>query len=142
MNKPKINPLFFIGLVGALTIGSHFTVQVYRAYWGNRDMWWTPPTMQLPIEDTDDCFELFISGKSLQNHLADEGLFALDNQGELYGVVSKDLGVRVNNWHEVRSSILTDALVSGVAFGVIATMLATGVVQMVREKKRRKMDSL
>ncbi|MCK4359330.1 MAG: hypothetical protein KAW92_11425 [Candidatus Cloacimonetes bacterium] len=141
MNKPKgkrprINPLVFMGLIGMFTIGTNFAGQLYRAFGGNQDIWWTPRTMQLPIENSKNNFELFISGKSLQKHLADESLFALDNNGEQYRVVSKDLTIRLNNWNKVKSSILTNAIISGVAFGIVITVLVIGLIQVFGQKKK------
>ena len=136
MNKPKINPLVFIGLIGILTIGTTFAMQIYSAIWGNRDIWWTPRTMQLPIEDSRDNFELFISGKPLQKHISDGTLFALDNDGEQYRIVSKDITIRLNNWNKVRSSIFANAVISGVAFGIVITMLVMGLIQVYRQKNR------
>jgi hypothetical protein len=136
MNKPKINPLVFMGLIGMLTIGTNFAMQIYRAFWGNQNIWWTPRTMQLPIEDSRDNFELYISKKPLQKHLADGTLFALDNNGEQYRVVSKDITIRLNNWNKVRSSILKNAIISGVAFGIVITVLVIGLIQVCRRKKR------
>ncbi|MBW2097634.1 MAG: hypothetical protein JRG77_02260 [Deltaproteobacteria bacterium] len=136
MNKPKINPLVLIGLIGMLTIGTNFSTQLYRAFWGNQDIWWTVRTMQLPIEDSKNNFKLFISGKLLQKHLADGSLFALDRNGEQYRVVSKDVTIRLNNWNKVKSSILTNALISGVLFGIVITVLVIGLIQVFGQKKK------
>ena len=125
-----------MGLIGMLTIGTNFAMQIYRAFWGNQNIWWTSRTMQLPIEDFRDNLELFISKKPLQKHLADGTLFALDNNGEQYRVVSKDITVRLNNWNKVRSSILENAIISGVAFGIVITVLVIGLIQVCRRKKR------
>ena len=125
-----------MGLIGMLTIGTNFAMQIYRAFWGNQNIWWTPLTMQLPIEDSRDNFELFISKKTLQKHLADGTLFALDNNGEQYRIVSKDITIRLNNWNKVRSSILENAIISGVAFGIVITVLVIGLIQVCRRKKR------
>ena len=92
--------------------------------------------MQLPIEDSRDDFELFIRKKPLQKHLADGTLFALDNNGEQYRVVSKDITIRLNNWNKVRSSILGNAIISGVAFGIVTTVLVIGLIQVCRREKR------
>jgi hypothetical protein len=136
MIKPKINPLVFIGLIGMFTIGTNFTVQLYRAFWGNQDIWWTARTMQLPIENSKNNFELFISGKSLQKHLSDGSLFALNNNGEQYRVVPNDLTIRLNNWNKVKSSILTNTIISGVIFGIVITVLVIGLIQVFGQKKR------
>lgn len=134
-NKPRINPFLFMGLLGILTIGTHFGLELYRAFWGNQDIWWTPRSMQLSIEESKGYLRLFIGGKSLQKHLAEGSLFALDNNNEQYRVVSKDLGIRLNNWYKVKSSILTNALLSGVAFGIVITVLVIGLIQVIGRNK-------
>ncbi len=136
MTKSKINPLVLIGLVGILTIGTNFAVQLYRACRGNQDIWWTPRTMQLPLKETRDNFRLFISGKPLDQHLEEQTLYALDQEGKKYRIVTQDISVRVNNWNKVRASILSNALVSSVAFGVVLTLLVTGLVQVWGQKRR------
>ncbi len=125
-----------VGIIGIFTIGSNFAIQIYHAYWGNQDIWWTPRTMQLGLEETKDNFKLYISNKSLQQHLTDGNLFILDNDGGQYRIVSKDVTVRLNNWYKVKSSILENAIISGVAFGIIITVLVIGLIQVCRRKKR------
>lgn len=123
------------GIIGIFTIGSNFFIQIYRAYLGNQDIWWTPRTMQLGIEEAKDNFKLYISGKPLQQHLTDGNLFILDNDGGQYRVVSKDVTVRLNNWNKVRSSILANAIINGVFFGIILTVMVIGLIQVYRQKK-------
>ncbi len=134
MNQPRVNPLVLMGLIGVFTIGSNFAVQVYRAYWGNQGNWWTPRTKSLSLEESRDVVRLSISGKRLQEHLEDGSLFARDDEGNSYRVVARDVSVRVNNWHKVKASILTNALVTGVAFGVVMTVLVIGLVQVIRRR--------
>jgi hypothetical protein len=136
LNRPRMNPLLFMGLIGMFTIGTNFGLQLYRAFWGNQDIWWTASTAPLSIEESIDSFELFISGKTLQKHLSEGSLSALDDNGEQYPVVSKDLTVRLNNWYKVKSSILTNAIMTGVAFGIVVTVLVIGFIQVWRQKKR------
>ena len=138
MSRPTINPLVFVGLIGIFTIGSNFAIQLYRAYLGNQDIWWTPRTMQLGIEDTKDDFKLYISNKYLQQHLTDGNLFILDNEGGQYRIVSKDVTVRLNNWYKVKARILENAIISGILFGIVITMFMTGVVHVVEEKKKHR----
>ncbi len=133
--RPRLNPLLFMGIIGMFTIGANFAMQLYRGFYGNQDIWWTAKTMRLGIEDSEGSFELFIGGKLLQKHLADGSLFAVDSNGEQHRVVAKDLAVRLNNWHKVRCSILANGIVSGIAFGVVVTVLVVGVVQVCGRKR-------
>jgi hypothetical protein len=50
-------------------------------------------------------------------------------------VVSRDVGVRVNNWDRVKGTILTGALVSSFGFGVSLAFLVVGVIQWIRERR-------
>ncbi|MCF8083452.1 MAG: hypothetical protein K9M96_10170 [Deltaproteobacteria bacterium] len=135
MKNMKLNPLLLIGAIGFFTIGSQFAAQIGRAYWGNQDIWWTPRNMQLPIQDTQNHFRLFISGKRLQGHLDDGTLFAVDSRGDQYRVVSKDITVRLNNWCQVKTSILGHALMLGVPFGIVLTLLTVGLFQTFGKKR-------
>lgn len=129
MKTKQINPALWIGLVGMLTIGSSYITDLYRAFLGNRDIWWTPQTMRLPVEATKNHFELYIAGKSLQNHLSDGTLFSVDKNGERYPIVSKDVTVRLNNWDQVKGSILTGASITGFVSGAMFALLLIGLIR-------------
>jgi len=109
MAKRRINAYLLIGLIGVFTIGSTLFTHVYRAFWGERDIWWTPPSMSLKAEETGNNFAITIGGKLLQKHLAEGTLFGVDPNGGQYRVVSKDVGVRVNNWDRVKAFTLPAA---------------------------------
>lgn len=135
MNK-RINALLLIGLIGTLTIGTSFVVDVYRAFWGENRIWWTPQALRLPIEETRNHFELYIAGESLRKHLSEGTLFSVDEKGEQYRIVSKDISVRLNNWDKVKASILTNTTMSGFGFGVAITLLVIGLIQVLAKKKK------
>jgi hypothetical protein len=61
------------------------------------------------IETTEGRFQVYIGGKRLQKHLSEGSLFAVDQNGAQYIVVSKDIGARLNNWDRMKASILTAA---------------------------------
>ena len=134
MNK-RISPLLWIGLIGMLTIGTSFVTDVYRAFWGEDRIWWTPQAMSLPIEETRNQFELYIAGEPLRKHLSEGTLFSADKKGEQYRVVPKDISVRLNNWDKVKASILTHTTISGFGFGVSITLLVIGLIQVLAKKR-------
>jgi hypothetical protein len=138
MNTKSINPLLLIGLIGVFTIGSSFFVDIYGAFFGNKDIYWTPQSMKFPIEDANNDFQVYISEKLLQKHLAENTLFAIDNNGVQYPVVTKDVSVRLNNWNKARSRILTTAIFNGFAFGITLTLFITGIIQTVAKKRKEK----
>jgi hypothetical protein len=135
MNK-RINPLLWIGVIGMLTIGTSFFIDVYRAFWGEDRIWWTPQAMRLPIEETKNHFELYIGGESLRKHLSEGTLFSVAKNGEQYRIVPKDISVRLNNWDKAKASILTNTTMSGFAFGVSITLLVIGLIQVLAQKKK------
>jgi len=131
MQAKPLNPLLLIGLIGFFVIGSVFIADVLKAFYGDRDIYWTHESMKLPIEKTNNDFQVFISGKLLQKHLSDNTLLSVDANGIQYPVVSRDVFVRLNNWCEFRSRTLIKSIFTGVAFGVFLTLLIVGIVQTV-----------
>jgi hypothetical protein len=134
MKQRRMNPLLLMGLIGVFTIGSTLAAQVYRAFWGDKGIWWTPPGMSLKVEETGNDVAISIGGKLLQKHLAEGTLFAVDPNGTQYRVVSRDVGVRLNNWERVKASLLTTATLSSFCFCVSLTLLILGLIQWEREK--------
>jgi len=134
MRKTKLNALLIIGIIGVFTIGINFVIQIYRAFGSNQDIWWTATTMPLTIDKTKESFELSINGKTIQKHLADGTLLALNDEGNQQSVVSGDISVRLNNWNKVKASILINALFSGVLFGAGITMFIIGLIQLLNRR--------
>jgi len=64
--------------------------------------------MHLPFENSKDNFQLFISGKLIQEHLADGRIFILDDNGNHSRIVFSDVTIRMNNWNRVKSSMRED----------------------------------
>lgn len=141
MNMKAINPLLLIGFIGIFTIGSQFFVHIYSAFYDKKDIYWTHQSYKLPIEKTENSFQVYISGKRLQKHLAENTLFAEDANGSRYPVVSKDVTARINTWYQVKSRRLALAVLTGFAFGITMTLFVTGLVQMLIRKRRRDIRS-
>lgn len=137
MEKRRMNPYLWMGLIGVFTIGSALLTQMYQAFWGDETIWWTPAQLSLTVEETGDRFQMTIGGKALPKHLADGSLFAVDPNGNSYRVVSKDVGVRMNNWDRVKGTLLTQALAASFGFGVSLTLLIVGLAYWLKEKKRK-----
>ena len=139
MMHMKLNPLLIIGISGAFIWGLFFGIQLYSAYWGNQNIYWTARTMPLQIDETKESFELFIGGKSIHEHLSDKTLL-VENEGHQHIVSSADIKVRLNNWSRVKSSFLTHALWSGMMFSAFLTLFLVGLFQalMVKNGSRQK----
>lgn len=141
MEKRRINVYLFIGLIGVVTSGSMLFTHLYQAFWGDETIWWTPPKLRLRVEVTEDRFQMTIGGKALRKHLSEGTLFAVDPKGGQYRVVSSDVGIRVNNWDRVKGGILTGALASSFGFGLSLAFLIVGLVQWVKDRRRRVWES-
>jgi hypothetical protein len=133
--RKNVNPLFLMGLIGTLVIGSHFAAQYGRALWGDRDIWWTPRTMAVSLEDTKQAFELYVSGTLLRDHLERGSLSAVAANGTPYRVAQGDIRVRLNNWYKVNASLLHSAVPSAFLLGVSVTCLTIGIVQWTQRRE-------
>jgi hypothetical protein len=127
MNIKSINPLLAIGLTGIFIIGSSFFVDLYNAFYGDKNIYWTHQSMKMPIEKTKNDFEIYIGEKLLQKQLSDKTIFAVDKDGKQYPVVSQDITVRLNNYNSVKSAILTRTTFTGFAFGISLTLFIIGL---------------
>lgn len=136
MNLKRINPLLWIGLLGLFTIGTSYFIDIYKVFWGNDEIYWTPDSMKLPVAETVDEFQLFVDDKPLQNHITDRTLYYMDREGVQYAVNENSIGIRLNNWNKEKANILTKAAFTGVAFGVVLTLLVIGLVQNLRSSSK------
>lgn len=131
----KTNGFLIAGIIGVSVVGAHFGIQYGRAVWGNNDMWWTPKSMALPLSQTRNNFEVFVSGDLLQNHLDRKSLSATNPQGERYDLSPDDIEVRLNNWQKVKSSMLHTAVWAAFMLGVSVMSFVVGVKQFISENK-------
>lgn len=134
--KNKINALLIIGIIGTSVFGSHFGVQYGRAVWGDKDIWWTPMSMAMPLEDTSQDFRLFLGGEPLLEHLERGALTAVDANGQTYQVSSDDMCIRLNNWPEVKADFLHSAIFSGILLGISLSCLILGLAEFIRSPKQ------
>lgn len=137
MKKWQGNNILLVGLVGMMIVGGMFFTDVYQAFWGDRNIWWTHKDMKLNIEETKDSVELYIEGQLLQKRIAEGTLFSTDKNGKQHTVVAGDITVRLNNWYKIKSSLLANATISGFAFGVVVTLFVVGLLIQIygRENK-------
>jgi hypothetical protein len=137
MKQTRLNALLLIGIIGTFTVGATFAINVYRAFWGNQNIYWTARTMPLTIGETKNSFELFINKKSLHDHLSDGTLQAVLENGDQRSLVPSDITVRINNWHKVKASILAHSLLPCFLFSASFTMLIMGIIQLFSRKMNR-----
>jgi hypothetical protein len=127
--KKYLNPLVITGLTALIITGSTLFVDVYRAYWGDASIWWTPRHLALPLENTRDQLEIYLGDTLLQQALTQQRLYAVGPDGQPYPVVAEDIRVRLNNWPEVKANLLSRVVLLGVPFGVALALFLVGLVQ-------------
>ncbi len=125
----KINGWLIFGVIGVFVFGLQFVIHYYPAVYGNAAIWWTPKTMALSINDTRNHFELFLHDELLQDHLKRASLSATDPEGHAIPVVSDDIKVRLNNWHQTQASLLHTAVYMALLLGASLMSLLLGIVQ-------------
>ena len=136
MNSKFTNQFLMIGLLGLFTIGVSYFIDMYSAFYGDKDIYWTHEKMKLPIEKTENDFQLYISDKPLQKYLYEKTLYVIDESGTKYSVAAKDISVRLNNWNKIKSTILTKTTFTGFAFGITLAFLIMGLVQVYNQKRK------
>lgn len=132
----KINAWLIIGIIGVCVFGSHFGIQYGRAMLGRKDIWWTPKTMALPLEQTRQKFELFVNDELLQNRIKQGTLLVINQEGKTSPVVSDYVKVRVNNWDKTRASFLHTTIFTALLLGISLMSLIVGVIQYFGNKNK------
>jgi hypothetical protein len=135
--KKQLNLFLSIGILGLFIFGSYLISDVYEVFYGNKNIWWTPKQMILPLDQTRDRFEIWINDQLFQKRLEDGSLSAVGADGNQYRVVSKDIGVRFNNWDSRQVEILKFALVRALITGTCFGFLLAGIIQLFQDRKTR-----
>ncbi|HON58281.1 MAG TPA: hypothetical protein PLT45_01970 [Smithella sp.] len=133
--KRKMNDMLAIGLTGTIIFGFIFASNFMEAHWGNKDIWWTPMAKAVPLDQAKEHFELYIGGRLLQRHLEQETLSAVDQTGKPYKVVSNDVRVRLNNWDEVKTLKLNNAVITAFFLGISFALLVMGLIRFFAGKE-------
>ena len=136
MTYKKINELLLVGIIGTLISGSLFAAQYGKAIRGNRDIWWTPMSSALPLQETTGTFEMYLSRELLQSHMERGSLSAVDKSGRPYRVAAGDIKVRLNNWNKIQASLLHGAVFSAFALGGSLAFLILGIAKQIEERKK------
>ncbi len=135
--KRRINTLLLIGIIGTATSGFQFATIYGQVIWGDKNIWWTPSSMALPLHVTAEEFQISLNGEQLQDHLGRGSLSAIDKAGQSYRVAPNDIKVRLNNWNKTRASILHGAVFAALLLGCSLTFLVLGILQLARREETR-----
>ncbi len=115
---PRIR-LVFLGLSVSLFLVA--AMPLYRELSRRPDIWWTPPTMLVPLAEGRDRAQIYARGRPVEE-LLEAGQLRLVEDGGSRALTSGDIGLRFNNWDRLRAESLPPLLVSAAACGVAAFM--------------------
>ena len=137
----KPNILLIFGIIGVSLFGLQFGIYYHRAVFGNSDIWWTPKSLALPINNTRNDFEIFLNDQRLQDHLERGSIYATDQNGHLIPLLTEDVVVRLNNWHKIKASSLHTAVYMALFLGASFMLLLIGIAQFIIGKTSDKAPS-
>jgi len=135
--KKQLNAFISFGFIGLLIFGSYLISDFYEAFYGSKSIYWTPKKMMLSLDQTRDHFELWINDIMLQKRLDEGSLYALDEKGDQYRVVSKDIGIRLNNWQAHQSWLLKYAVISAFFSGISLALFLVGIIQIFQQQQTK-----
>ena len=116
-------PLRIRLLFASLSLSLFFVaaVPLYTELSRRRDIWWTPPTMLVPLAESKDRVEIYARGRPLAA-LLEAGQLRIVQDASLGILAASDVGLRFNNWDRVRAQKLPLLLMSAGGCGVAALM--------------------
>jgi hypothetical protein len=86
------------------------------------DIWWTPPAMAVPLNESKDRVQVLVQGVELQEVMS-TGRLRLVPPPFAATLAPIDFSVRFNNWDRVRAERLPGLLIAAATAGSAATLL-------------------
>ena len=115
---PRIR--FFFAVMTA-TLFFIAALPLYRELSRRRDIWWTPPTMAVPLTESSDRVEIYARGRPLAA-LLEAGQIRIVEDARMNVLAASDVGLRFNNWDRVRAAQLPELLIPAGACGAALLM--------------------
>lgn len=94
---------------------------LYRELTRRRDIWWTPPTMMVPLPQSADRVEIYARGRPFAA-LLESGQVQLVTDDRASVLAADEIRLRFNNWDRVRGERLAGLLIAAAACGAAALM--------------------
>jgi hypothetical protein len=117
--------ILIAGIIMLFVFGSQLAVVVFQS----DDIWWTPASMKLTIEESKDRVDVFIKDKRLVDML-DNGELLVQDNSETVEINNADISFRFNNFDKVRASQLTKVGITSAAVMAGLMMIAYSLVLM------------
>ena len=115
---PRIR-LVFLGL--SVVLLAIAVVPIYSELTRQSDIWWTPPSMLVPLDEAKDRVQIYARGRPLDD-LIQAGQLRIAAAGSSSVLQTSDIGLRLNNWDRIRSERFPGLLISAAGFGIGAMM--------------------
>src|SRR5260370_38459808 len=109
--------------------GSFFLVsclQLVRFYAQRADIWWTPITSPLSLEQSRERVEVYVRGVPLQKAL-ESGRLQLGGDSGPTSITASDIGIRLNNNDRVKAKRLPLMVMSPAGTGLTGLVLLLGL---------------
>ncbi len=129
--KKWFNPVTLIGLF-VVAMG---LVQLVPKFFEPRDIWWTPRSMALSLQDSRDRVEVFVADKLLRDRVADRSLHLVAEDGTARPVQADDIRLRLNNWDARRADLYWQAMFSAAYLALGVAMLVVGLFFVPKERR-------
>ena len=113
--------------------GSFFLVsclQLVRFYAQRDDIWWTPVTSPLSLEQSRERVEVYVRVVRLQNALQSGRLQLVGDSGPT-SITASDIGIRLNNNDRVKAERLPLVVMSAAGAGFTGLIVLMGLLGLV-----------
>jgi hypothetical protein len=100
---------------------------LYRELSKPSDIWWTPPSLMVPLTEAADRVRVYVAGKPL-TPLVEAGQLRIADGASSRVVAASDIGFRLNNYDRVRAEriplLLAYAAMCGALTALIVALLS------------------
>jgi len=112
-------------------------VALYSELSKRADIWWTPPSMMVPLTEAADRVRVYVRGRPV-GALLEAGQVRVTDDASGTVLATRDIGFRFNNWDRVRAQripiLLWYAAMCGAA-ALLFLLLVTGRLAYRGEKQ-------
>jgi len=121
---PRLRTTFAVMILGLFLIPA---ISLYRELSKPSDIWWTPPSLMVPLTEAADRVRVYVAGKPL-TPLVEAGQLRIADGASSRVVAASDIGFRLNNYDRVRAEriplLLAYAAMCGALTALIVALLS------------------
>ncbi len=102
-------------------------ISLVRFYYVREDIWWTPMTAPLSLEQSRDKIEVYVRGVPLQNALQ-SGRVQFTGESGSSSVTTGEIGIRVNNRDRIKAERVPAMVASAAGAGFTGLLVLLGLI--------------